>query len=116
MNTIELQSSVEQVDIETIEKPYPALKKLEAFAESQKDKRLGWFMIGLLAQAVLILPIPAALIYYYNASEYILAITLVLFFANVIAGMGGSKIGVLIFLVALDIVVHAVMICGVVFW
>jgi len=112
MNTIELQPTIDNVNIEAPEKSYPVLKRLNTFIENQKDKRLAWFMIGLLAQAVLILPIPAALIYYYNASVFVLAITLVLFFANIIAGMGGSKISVLILLLTLDFVIHMFMICG----
>ncbi|GAA4095236.1 hypothetical protein [Mucilaginibacter panaciglaebae] len=112
MNTIELQPTLDNANVEAIGKSYSILKKLNAFIENQKDKRLAWFMIGLLAQAVLILPIPAALIYYYDASVFVLAITLVLFFANIIAGMGGSKIGILILLLTLNIIVHLVMICG----
>lgn len=112
MNTIELPSPVDNVNAETIEKPYAGYGQFKAFVEGQKDKRLGWFMIGLLAQAVLILPIPAALIYYYDASVYVLIVTMVLFFANIIAGMGGSKVSVLMLLVALNIIVHTVMICA----
>jgi len=110
MDTLKLQPTISESHIETIEKTYSIADRLSAFIESQKDKRLAWFMISLLAQAVLILPIPAVLIYYYNAPESILAVTLGLFFANIIAGMGGSKTSVMILLVALNTVVHVVMI------
>ena len=110
MNTLELQHTIEKNNIEAGEKAYSIADRLTTFIERQKDKRLAWFMISLLAQAVLILPIPAALIYYYNAPESILAVTLGLFFSNIIAGMGGSKTSVMIFLVALNTVVHVVMI------
>jgi len=110
MDTLKLQPTISESHIKTIEKTYPIAARLRAFIESQKDNRLAWFMISLLAQAVLILPIPAVLIYYYNASETILAITLGLFFANIIAGMGGSKTRVIILLIALNTVVHVVMI------
>ncbi|HEY9001962.1 MAG TPA: hypothetical protein VIM89_11460 [Mucilaginibacter sp.] len=110
MNTLKLQPSIDETSIEAPEKNYTISNRLRAFIESQKDKRLAWFMISLLAQAVLILPIPPALIYYYNASESVLAVTLTLFFANIIAGMGGSKTSVLISLVALNVVAHVVMI------
>ncbi len=110
MNTIELEPSATLVKAEAIEKQDSILKRFEAFAESQKDKRLGWFMISLLAQAVLFLPIPAALMYYYDASISVLAITVALFFVNLVAGMAGSKINVLMILIAITTIVNIAMI------
>lgn len=116
MNTIELEASINlvktetPVKTETVERTDSILKRFEAFAESQKDKRLGWFMISLLAQAVILLPVPAALMYYYDASISVLAITVSLFFANLVAGMAGSKINVLIALIGITTVTHIVMI------
>ena len=110
MDTLKLQPTISESHIETIEKTYSIADRLSAFIESQKDKRLAWFMISLLAQAVLILPIPAVLIYYYNASESILIVTLGLFFANIIAGMGGAGIKTLLWLFASSAAVHLLMI------
>jgi hypothetical protein len=110
MNTIELEPSATLVKAEAIERPHSILERFEVFAESQKDKRLGWFMISLLAQAVIFVPVPAALMYYCDASILVLATTMVLFFANIIAGMGGSKIGVLMALIAITTIVHIAMI------
>ncbi len=110
MNTIELEPSATLVKTEAIERPDSTLKRFAAFAESQKDKRLGWFMISLLAQAVIFLPVPAALMYYYDASISVLAITVLLFFANLVVGMAGSKINVLIALIAITTIVHIAMI------
>ena len=110
MNTLKLQPSIHENNTETTGKTYSISKRLQAFFESQKDKRLAWFMISLLAQSVLILPVPAALIYYYSAPESILVVTLTLFFANIIAGMGGSKTSILISLVVLDVIAHVIMI------
>lgn len=110
MNTIELKPSINLVETETIEKSHSILERFEAFAETQKDKRLGWFMISLLAQAVILLPIPAALMYYCDASISVLAITVSLFFANLVAGMAGSKINVLMILIAITTAVHIAMI------
>ena len=80
-----------------------------AFADSQSRHRTFWFLFSLVFQGVFFLPLPAALTFYYGAPVFILAITLVLFFANVIAGMGGSGIRVMLSLFALSILVHIIM-------
>lgn len=80
-----------------------------AIADSQAASKTLWFMVSLIAQGVLFLPLPAALIYYYHAPILILAITLTLFFANIIAGMGGSNIRVTLSLFVISIIVHMVM-------
>ncbi len=84
--------------------------KFMAFAASQNKYRTAWFLTSLVAQSVLFLPVPAILIYYYNAPIAILVVTMSLFFANVIAGMGGSGIKYMIALFALSVVVHLLMI------
>lgn len=83
--------------------------KLMALADSQAPNRTGWFMFSLISQGVLFLPIPAFLLYYYAAPIFILAVTLVLFFANIIAGMGGSGIRTLLGLFAFSVLIHITM-------
>jgi hypothetical protein len=80
-----------------------------ALADSQAESKTLWYLVSLIAQGVLFLPLPAALVYYYNAPIPIIAITLILFFANIIAGMGGSNIRVTLSLFALSIIVHIAM-------
>jgi len=109
MNTIKLNPAV-NFNEETSTKELTIFEKFTAFAASQAKNRTAWFLVSILAQGVLFLPLPAFLMYYYNAPIVALATTLVLFFANIIAGMGGSKIGTLIVLFALSIVVHIAMI------
>lgn len=86
------------------------MSKLNLFMESQSDKITLWFLVSLLVQGVLILPVPAVLIYYSGASVGVLAITLSLFFANIIAGMGGAGIKTLLWLFASSMVIHLLMI------
>jgi hypothetical protein len=86
-----------------------ASNKFMDFADGQSKNRTGWFLFSLVFQGVLFLPIPAALMFYYSAPIYVLAITLTLFFANIIAGMGGSSIRVLIGLFASSILIHVLM-------
>jgi len=81
-----------------------------AFTQRQAKYRTAWFLISLIVQGVFFLPLPAALTFYYGAPFYIIAITLVLFFANVISGMGGSGIRTMLNLFALSIAVHLMMV------
>ena len=78
-------------------------------ADSQAKNQTLWFLLSLIGQGVFFLPVPALLIYYYNAPIVVLVITLFLFFANIIAGMGGSGIRTTLTLFAVSILVHLVM-------
>lgn len=80
-----------------------------AWADSQAASKTLWYMVSLIAQGVLFLPLPAALIYFYNAPVMILAITLILYFANIIAGMGGSNIRTTLTLFAVSVIIHLSM-------
>jgi len=81
-----------------------------AVLDSQQQNKTLWFVVSLIAQGVLFLPVPAALIYYFNAPVYILAITLFMYFANIIAGMGGAGIRVMLSFFLLSVFLHLVMI------
>ena len=78
-------------------------------ADSQAPNKTMWFLVSLIAQGVFFLPIPAALMYYYNAPIIVLAITMILFFANIIAGMGGSGIRTVLAFFAISVLLHLVM-------
>lgn len=110
MNTIKLSHSVNLAERETATKTYSVYKRFNRFAESQTEKRAAWFLISILGPGVLFLPIPAALMYYYDAPIWTLATTVILFFTSLVAGMGGSKIGVLIALLGLNTLVHIALI------
>jgi len=83
--------------------------RLLAFADSQAKNKTLWFMVSLIVQGVLFLPVPAVLMYYFNAPIIVLGITMVLFFSNIIAGMGGLGIRSLMFLFALSVIMHMIM-------
>ncbi len=80
-----------------------------AFEDSQAQSKTLWYLVSIIAQGVLFLPIPAVLMYYFSAPIIVLIITMTLFFSNVIAGMGGSGIRTLISLFAISIIVHLFM-------
>lgn len=109
MNTLKLNSSTQWPAETTTQISNSLWDKYKHFTDGQAQNRTAWFLISLLGQGVLFLPIPALLLYYFNASILVLCITLALFFANIIAGMGGSGIRTMISLFAISIAVHIIM-------
>ena len=85
------------------------LNKLMNWADAQAPNKTVWFIVSLIAQGVLFLPVPAVLMYYFDAPLFVLAITMTLFFSNIIAGMGGAGIRVLISFFAFSVLVHVLM-------
>jgi len=88
---------------------YNLWHKWLAFTNSQAKHKMFWFLVSLISQGIFFLPLPAILTFYYNAPVYLLLITLPLFFATVIAGMGGAGIRAIMSLFALSIFVHLCM-------
>ena len=82
------------------------LNKWAAFTDGQVKNRTLWYMASLVFQGVLCLPVPAALIFYYHAPVLCLAITVILFFANMVVGMCGSGIRTVIFFVLCSVAVN----------
>lgn len=86
------------------------LTQITTWADKQAPNRTLWFMVSLIAQGVLFLPVPAVLLYYFDAPLAVLAVTLSLFFSNIIAGMGGAGIRVMLGFFAFSILAHLLMI------
>jgi len=110
MNTIELNPTAELADREAATGKISLYNRFIKFAESQAKNRAGWFMASLLWQGVLCLPVPAFLLYYYNAPIWILFITVLLFFINLVAGMAGTKTTTLLGLLIAGTLVNLAMI------
>jgi hypothetical protein len=89
--------------------PTNIFNKWAAFTQSQSENKTFWFLLSLVFQGVFFLPLPALLIYYFNAPTLIVVVTLTLFFANIIAGMGGASIQTLLKLFAASIVIQILM-------
>ncbi|GAA4318485.1 hypothetical protein GCM10023149_16610 [Mucilaginibacter gynuensis] len=62
------------------------------FADGQKDHKTMWWCINLVVHGNLVLAVPAVIIYYYNAPVILLAVTVLGFFGNLVANMGGAGI------------------------
>jgi len=84
--------------------------KFMAFADSQASNHTLWFFISLMFHGVLLLALPAVLIYYFNASVLTLVVTLSCFFANFIANMCGSGIRVTLPFFFASVIINVTMI------
>lgn len=83
--------------------------KFMTFADSQKNSHTLWFFIVLMVHGVFFLPLPAVLMFYFNAPAAVLAVTMVCFFTNLIATMGGAGIRTALTVFAASILLHIVM-------
>lgn len=84
-------------------------EKILVMADNQADNKTAWFLVSLIFQGVLFLPIPAVLMYYYNAPIIVLPITFGLFLSNIIVGMGGSGIRVVLGMILLSVIINLTM-------
>jgi hypothetical protein len=80
--------------------------KFAAFADRQRERKVIWFFLALTVQGIFFLPMPAALMYYYNSSVIVLFITMFCFFTNIIAYMGGAGIRTVLLLSVLSILIQ----------
>ena len=83
--------------------------KFTAFADSQHERKAMWYFLALIVQGVFFLPLPAFLMYYYNAPIIVLLITLTCFFTSIIACMGGAGIRSVLLLSAASIFIQVIM-------
>src|ERR1700748_1097574 len=105
MATLTTQTNWQNPSIDQ-SKPRSLWGRWLTIADAEAPRKTLWFFISLISQGVLFLPIPALLMYYFNAPIAVLSISLILFFANFIAGMGGSNIRTTLSLFVISIAVH----------
>ncbi len=77
--------------------------KLIVFADSQTKNMTSLFTISLIGQCMLFLPLPALLMHYHEAI-IVLAIVVTLFFANIIACIGGKGMRSIVSIFALIVI------------
>jgi hypothetical protein len=86
---------------------HPGLwEKFTAFADRQQERKVIWFFLALTVQGIFFLPMPAVLMYYYNAPIVVLLITMFCFFTNIIAYMGGAGIRTVLLLSVASILIQ----------
>ena len=85
------------------------IDRFNNFADSQKQNHTLWFFMVLMVHGVFFLPLPAVLSYYFDAPVGVLAITMVCFFTNLIANMGGAGIRATLLFFGGSIMLHVLM-------
>ncbi|RCH55446.1 hypothetical protein DJ568_06005 [Mucilaginibacter hurinus] len=83
--------------------------KFIEFADKQSTNHTLWFFIVLMVHGVLILPMPAVLMYYFDAPAWVLGITMPVFFINIIANMAGGSTRTTISLFGTSVVLHIIL-------
>jgi hypothetical protein len=89
--------------------------ELLTIVDNQAENKTAWFLFTLVFGGVLFLPIPAVLLYYYNASIIVLPLTFGLYLGSIIVGMGGSGIRVVIGWLLLSMLVNLSMLAFYIF-
>jgi len=83
-------------------------EKWHALEDTQAKKKTIWFTLSLIVQGIF-LPIPAYLIFYDHAPVFLEILSVMLYFSNMIAGMGGDRIRITISIFAISVLTHLVM-------
>jgi|GEM_PF-2164707 len=84
--------------------------KFITFADSQKENRLAWFLVSLILHATMLVPLTFILVYSLDGHVIpCLAVSMVIFFANIVANMSGANTRSTIFLFGLSLAVHSVI-------
>src|ERR1700749_2514600 len=87
-------------------------EKYLAFVRREDKDKTVWFFLAMVLQGTLILPVPAILLFYYNAPIYVLVITLLTYFPNLITAMTGSGLRVTLAIFIGSLVIN----WGMLFW
>jgi hypothetical protein len=88
---------------------------LLAAMDNQAGNKTAWFLFTLVFQGVFFLPVPAVLMYYYNAPIFVLPVTFGLYLGSIIVGMGGSGIRVVIGWLLMSLLVNLGMLAFYIF-
>jgi hypothetical protein len=80
------------------------------YADGQAKNHLLWFFMALMIHGVFFLASPAILIWFFGAPLAVLAVTILNFFANLIANMGGAGIRTTITFFYLGLIVNILLI------
>jgi hypothetical protein len=84
------------------------LAKFNTFADGQTENRLAWFLVSLILHATMLVPITFILVYSLDGHVIpCLAVSMIIFFANIVANMSGANTRSTIFLFGLSLAVHS---------
>ena len=77
------------------------------FADGQQKNHLGWFLVSILLHATLLVPLTFVAVYYLGG--YVvpcLAVSMSIFFANIVSNMSGMTTRTTIFIFGLSLLIH----------
>lgn len=80
------------------------------FADSQKPNHLGWFLVSIIIHSTILVPLTFILVY--SLGGYVLpclAVSMVMFFANIVANMSSASTRFTIFIFGLSLLIHAII-------
>ncbi|QNK61901.1 hypothetical protein H7F33_15245 [Pedobacter sp. PAMC26386] len=80
------------------------------FADTQQPNHLGWFLVSIVLHATLLVPLTFVLVY--SLDGYVLpclAISMLVFFANIVANMSSASTRVTIGLFYFSLLIHAMI-------
>lgn len=79
------------------------------FVNSDAQEKAIWFMVSMFFHGVILMPLPSLLIYFYGAPILVQIIGLGLFFSNIIVGISGYSLRLLISVLAISVSTHLFM-------
>ena len=86
------------------------VKRYNDFADGQKSNHTGWFLISMLLHSTIFVPLSFLLVYSLDGIILPFLVTSMgLFFANIIANMGGASTRFTIFILWLSVIAHVLM-------
>lgn len=114
MATLKTTTAINWTHTATVNTPEISLwAKYLKFADSQKPNHLFWWLISLLLHSTMFVPLTFVIVSSLGGhTAPFLAISMILFFFNIVANMGGASTRVTIFLFALSLVAHASIIAA----
>ena len=80
------------------------------FADNQKPNHLGWFLVSIILHATILVPLTFVLVY--SLGGYVipcLAVSMIIFFVNIVANMSSASTRVTIFVFGLSLLIHALI-------
>ena len=98
-----------ETSINTLTVKNTILSNLLNAVDGQANNKTAWYLFSLILQGVFFLPIPVVLLYYYHSSIIVLPITFGLYLGNIIVGMGGSGIRVVLGFLLLSVLINLSM-------
>ena len=102
-----IKTPVDPIEETLPDGPQPTVhNKYLAFVKRQQPNQAGWVLLTMIMQGILTIPVPAILYFYYGAPIYVLVITLITYFPNLITAMTGSGLRITLAIFAASLLIN----------